>query len=461
MLKSHSLIFKDFDSKWYKYWALKLKQTNAGKGKFALKANKFWQNAVIVQVLYERGALEKNKKGIGFGVGQERLPALFASLGVQITATDQDDTKEQATTWDNGQLAHNLSSLNTNQICPEGLFDRNVNFRSVDMTKIPKDLSAQKYDFLWSNCALGHLGSIQESVTFIEKSLGCLAPGGWAVHTTEVNVLSNETTLDKGETIFFRLRDIYELSLKLTRQGYIVNRLKFDLGTAPEDIHYTLSPKWGNDFSKLLFNGHMATQVVLIIKKPLQTDPLLRTVRMLLHRKQYFINLLRVGLFKTVHTEISQLIRADKKAKLIPANKTVVTPYKQTIKLKVKAGVTKSIKIRYRNISEAGLFNIYSSFEGTNPIAIATSNPINRKSMLMHTSWRAEDRPSLKFFQGDSERTLKEVDYIPPRQDFFIEILIMTPINTALQNHIEEFCLVKELDDIIPYSEVKIIINPQ
>ena len=61
MIKSHSLLFSDFDTKWYKNWARELKQDRDHLAGHKLKANKFWQNAVMVEALYERGMLEDGK----------------------------------------------------------------------------------------------------------------------------------------------------------------------------------------------------------------------------------------------------------------------------------------------------------------------------------------------------------------------------------------------------------------
>ena len=67
-IRSHTLLFKDFNSKWYKKWAKELKQDKDHLDNHVLRANKFWQNAIIVQALWERGTFYKGACGIGFGV---------------------------------------------------------------------------------------------------------------------------------------------------------------------------------------------------------------------------------------------------------------------------------------------------------------------------------------------------------------------------------------------------------
>jgi hypothetical protein len=122
---------------------------------------KNWEWFYIAQTLFERGFLTCGKRGIGFGVGGEPLPALFASLGAQIVATDQ----SPETGMDAGWASSCLSGLNQQDICPEHTFSRLVTFREVNMNDIDADLSGQ-FDFCWSSCALEHLGSLQHGLDF-------------------------------------------------------------------------------------------------------------------------------------------------------------------------------------------------------------------------------------------------------------------------------------------------------
>src|SRR5437763_5210823 len=49
---------------------------------------KHWEWAFIHERLDRLGVLAPGNKGLGFGVGRERLPALFARAGARVTATD-------------------------------------------------------------------------------------------------------------------------------------------------------------------------------------------------------------------------------------------------------------------------------------------------------------------------------------------------------------------------------------
>jgi hypothetical protein len=73
----------------FQYWSDKLKE----KPHFH---RKLWEFVYIAQVLYENGFLRDGNRGLCFGVGTEPLPALFASMGCEITATDMDITSDIA-----------------------------------------------------------------------------------------------------------------------------------------------------------------------------------------------------------------------------------------------------------------------------------------------------------------------------------------------------------------------------
>jgi len=64
------------------------------------------------------------------------------------------------------------------------------------MNAAPSDLS--DFDFCWSASAFEHFGSIDQGLAFIERIIECLKPGGRAVHTTELNVSSNDDTVAEG-----------------------------------------------------------------------------------------------------------------------------------------------------------------------------------------------------------------------------------------------------------------------
>ncbi|HSX45774.1 MAG TPA: hypothetical protein VLG27_02085 [Candidatus Saccharimonadia bacterium] len=447
MLRSHSIIWRDFDSGWYGRWAGKLKQTPAGRGNFALRANKFWQNAVMAQMLDERGKLKPGSSGIGFGVGKERLPALFASLGAHVQATDQDFTKANAKRWTNDQLAEGVFSLNEDGICPPKRFNELVGFSAVDMTKIPKAHHG-KYDFLWSNCALGHLGSIPKGLSFIENSLDCLKPSGVAVHTTEVNVLSDDETVKTGNTVIFRPQDIYKLCVKLTQKGYLCSPLRLSNGRQPEDLAVSLDPAWGTDCTRILVDGHLATQVVLQIRKP--AKPLSnrrKRIEAIRHGRAYKHSLRVQAKMPKTSPAIKWLLTTQ----AVGYDQLKLTPLKTTVKTKADK-LPEAVMLPYRNDSAVALTGSPSLFRAK-PIVLGTEHPINRNSQLAGKSWSSPNRPSLKLYQKRGS-SWQAVEYVKPGDNFAMRIGLETRSKT--RPHQEDFTLIQEAGGVVPNAEITV-----
>lgn len=226
---------------------------------------KLWEFVYIIQALKERGMLKAGNKAVGYGVGQEPLPALFAKYGVEVLATDY--SLEQAKTAGWVSTDQHLSSkelLNSRNIAPMELFDELVNVREVDMNNIPEDITG--YDFTWSSCALEHLGSIEQGLAFIENSLKALKPGGVAVHTTEYNLSSNADTLDHGGTVIFRRSDIEELVKRLIEKGHEIY-MNYNPGDGELDKYVDLPPYKPDPHLKLLIDKYVTTSIGFIIRK--------------------------------------------------------------------------------------------------------------------------------------------------------------------------------------------------
>lgn len=249
----------DFETPWFAWWTASL-------GEGLRYHRKLWEFVFIAQALHERGLLRMGARGLGFGVGQEPLPAYFASRGCRIVATDLDAEAAADTGWiETAQHAAGVEPLQRPHLCPpEVLIDR-VAFRSADMTAIPADLTG--FDFCWSACALEHLGSIAAGLDFIEASLETLRPGGVAVHTTEFNLVSDEDTVDHQGTVLFRARDLRALAERLTARGHHVAPLDLAPGDAPLDRYLDLPPYNPEPHLKLALEGFETTSVGLIVAK--------------------------------------------------------------------------------------------------------------------------------------------------------------------------------------------------
>lgn len=230
---------------------------------------KQWEFVYICQALYERGLLIAGKRGVGFGVGTECLPAVFASYGCEILATDL--SGEDATNEGWKQTAQNmdvddLKALNKYGLCEEEKFFNLVRTRNVDMNDIPVDIEG--YDFCWSACALEHLGSIQHGLDFIENSLRVLKQGGVAVHTTEFNLSSEGKTFESPIYSLYRRCDIENLVNRLEANGHSVEPLDFHKGTSVLDNFIDLPPYSSKDMHlRLELQGFPCTSIGLIIRK--------------------------------------------------------------------------------------------------------------------------------------------------------------------------------------------------
>ena len=227
---------------------------------------KMWEWLFISAVLAERGMLRPGRRGLGFGVGREPLVALFAAQGAEVLATDLGPEAAATAGWTaTGQeYAGGILRLNDHGLCEPGAFHRRVTFRPVDMNDIPEDLG--DFDFAWSSCAFEHLGSIGAGADFVVEQMRCLRPGGVAVHTTELNVSSNDRTVEEGGTVLYRRKDIEALADRLRREGHEVD-LDLREGAAPADRHVDLPP-FSDTHLRTALGGFTTTSFALVASKP-------------------------------------------------------------------------------------------------------------------------------------------------------------------------------------------------
>lgn len=227
---------------------------------------KVWEFVYILQALSLHGKIKAGVRGLGFGVGQEPLPAYLASQGVEILGTDLEAEVAADLGWiKTGQHTASKEALNARKICQPDEFERLVSFRFMDMNSIHEDLRG-KFDFCWSACALEHLGSIKHGLDFIKNSIDCLTPGGLAVHTTELNCTSNRKTLEHPSTVLFRRKDLQKLAKQLRAKGHRIE-LNFNLGDQPLDKHIDVPPYTSNPHLKLQVAEWTTTSFGLIVQK--------------------------------------------------------------------------------------------------------------------------------------------------------------------------------------------------
>jgi SAM-dependent methyltransferase len=263
----------DFSSSWFFYWTDRLKLAPR-------LHRKVWEDAYVAQCLWERGCLKPGKRGLGFAVGTEALPSLFASCGASIIATDLAADDERSRGWSlTHQHASNIEALWKPQLINHEKFLGNCSFEIVDMTGIPSKFDAQ-FDFCWSVCSFEHLGTLQKGLQFVQDAMRTLKPGGVAVHTTEYNVSDGET-IDNWATVLYQRRHFATLQAMIEDVGCKLVDIDFDVGHEFFDCYVDIPPYSHESFGlsvaqpphvKVSVDGFPTTSIAIIVEKPLRPE---------------------------------------------------------------------------------------------------------------------------------------------------------------------------------------------
>ena len=226
-------------------------------GKPVLLHRKLWEFAFITHHLMERGALREGARGVGFGVGTEPLPSLFASMGCNVLATDAPLGVADEEWGSTDQHSQSRDGLFHDRIVGRDVFEAKVEFAFADMNAIDETIG--DFDFCWSSCCFEHLGDIEKGLDFVEASVEkTLKAGGVACHTSELNLSSNTETIESGGTVLFRRRDIQRLVERLERRGHHCAPLPFDFGASFVD-RLVDAPGQGGDIHLKLRLGRFVT----------------------------------------------------------------------------------------------------------------------------------------------------------------------------------------------------------
>lgn len=237
---------------------------------------KVWEWCYISQALKERGFLRPGMRGLGFAVGTEPLTSIFATYGASIVATDLYTDVAQVKGWvETHQHAEGYDAINARKLCDEAELRRLVEFKFADMNDISSEFNG-KFDFLWSSCALEHLGSLEKGKAFILSAMNCLKHGGVAVHTTEYNLSSNSKTVESGETVLYRKQDIEDIIRSLRAQGYQID-IDWNEGSGYSDGFVDVPPYEHKTHLKLKIGEFVVTSLGMIIQKAQQADNSLAT----------------------------------------------------------------------------------------------------------------------------------------------------------------------------------------
>ncbi|WP_310428850.1 methyltransferase domain-containing protein [Chamaesiphon sp. VAR_48_metabat_135_sub] len=252
-----------FDSVEYQRWVDEIKET-------ARLHRKQWEFIYILSVLDYHQKLDKGVTGLGFGCGKEPIASVMAKYGCNILLSDLDNHDASQKGWvATNQHSSQLKDLHKKEVCEWKVFEENASFMTIDMNHIPINLP--KFDFIWSSCALEHLGSLKHGMDFILNSSQYLNPGGIAVHTTEYNLSSNDLTIESNETSIYRKCDIEELVKELSIENFDVDPVNFYTGDRVEDGFIDIPPYSSDIHLKLLMSGAVTTSLGLVIHRPLET----------------------------------------------------------------------------------------------------------------------------------------------------------------------------------------------
>jgi SAM-dependent methyltransferase len=216
----------DIEHAWLRHWCGRLRMV-------PLYHRKVWEDTFVVQALWEAGMLARGRRGLGFAVGREWLPAFFAGQGIEVVATDLDPEDRRARDWvASGQHTAQRDPLFQKHLVSEADFARLVTHRVADMAAIPQDLMQGGFDFVWSVCSLEHLGALEAGERFVLEAMRCLKPGGIAVHTTEYNLDATGPTLEDGPTVLYQRRHLDRLAERLAAEGHAMLPLDDAKGAA-------------------------------------------------------------------------------------------------------------------------------------------------------------------------------------------------------------------------------------
>jgi 2-polyprenyl-3-methyl-5-hydroxy-6-metoxy-1,4-benzoquinol methylase len=259
--------YEHFLTEWYAKWATRLAYPVEVVAGPVVSYRKVWEFAAILETLEQNGLLCAGKKGLGFAVGREPLPSIMAAAGVDIVATDLMPDRVSSNWTETSQHATGLDAIHYEWLIDRATFEQRVRFEHADMTDL-STLSGE-YDFLWSSCALEHLGTLDRGLDFVVAAMRLLKPGGLAVHTTEFNVSSNDATIAEGNDCIYRRRDIQQLDGRLRLIGCGLEPIDFEPGTHHHDLAFDRAPYYHSGYAhiKLEIAGFICTSMLMVARK--------------------------------------------------------------------------------------------------------------------------------------------------------------------------------------------------
>ena len=198
---------------------------------------KLWERCAVAQALEERDMLRPGRKGIGFAVGQEPLPSIFAAHGVHLVASHfhfEGVTRS---------LGHNRPTRRLTQGYSLAQGAVRSRFRSAGHVRDHRHArsersSSRSLRFRLEFVLIRTPWHSRGWSTFLVDSLESLKPAGVAVHTTEFNVSSNDATVESSANVIYRRKHIEAFDARLRGMECGIEALNTDPGHDQHDVAY-------------------------------------------------------------------------------------------------------------------------------------------------------------------------------------------------------------------------------
>ena len=220
-----------------------------------------WEMVWVVSILATAGLIGVGRRILGLDVGQQRLPALFASRGVEVMVADQAEPAEDLDRRRRmrcGQLFH-PEIINLDD------FERLLRWEMMDLEALPDEVEGM-FDAVWSTSFIERLGPRERALAALKGTLKALKPGGLAIHTVAFNIASDGVTVNNAELTAFRRRDLEALAQELRAEGHRIEALNFHPGLATEDEEVFSAPG-SKPRPKWRHGAHVLTSFGLVIRK--------------------------------------------------------------------------------------------------------------------------------------------------------------------------------------------------
>ena len=182
-----------------------------------------WQVAYILQVLRRYGLLDAGAHGLALAAEGSAVPAVIAATGTKVVATYLPPDAEDGVESPDGDVHVAARAALRRRHLDEAAFEQLVTVRPVILRPLSKDLI--NFDFLWSEHACEQLGSVSATIAFVQDSMGCLRPGGLAVHMLPFDVLTAQPRMEERQASLFQRRHLERVALTLISRGHEVAQL--------------------------------------------------------------------------------------------------------------------------------------------------------------------------------------------------------------------------------------------